>query len=234
MVTVAQPRTYAGRATLGSLVVHALVALCIPALAWTASSAPAVETLSFTRVQHIVIEPPQHRPQPRPVAPHFTQTARVTLVTEHVELSQASPRRSSSPPPMNASTRSSAPTVAQYSVAGSGTAAGDAAPRATATPAAREVASVGGHNAGGYLPFGAEQPEPVLNPEVRRQLEALGVHVTLVVTVDEDGKTKNVDFSPAVDAALQGRIESLLADASWDPAICGGGVSCEGRATIKL
>jgi hypothetical protein len=234
MVTLVEPPRRMGRATLGSIALHVLAALSIPALAWTASTAPAVETVSFSKVEHIVIVPPERRPQPKPVAPHLTVVPKVTLVTEHLELSKTSPRHSSSPPPANQSTRSSAPTIAANSVTGNGKIAGDAEPRATATPANREVASVGTHDAGGYLPFGAEQPDPVLNPSVRRQLDTLGVHVTLIVTVGEDGKTKNVAFEPAVDAALQNRIESLLADASWDPAICGGGVSCEGRATIKL
>jgi hypothetical protein len=234
MLTFAEPPARMGRATLGSVGFHVLLALSIPALAWTASTAPAVETVSFARVEHIVIEPPRHRPQPRPAAPHYSAAPKVTLVAEHVELARVAPRRSSSPPPASQSVRSSAPTVARFSVAGSGTTAGEAAPKATATPADREVASVGTHAAGGYLPFGAEQPDPVLNPGVRRQLDALGVHVTLVVTVGEDGKTKSVAFEPAIDASLQTRIESLLADAAWDPAICGGGVSCEGRATIKL
>jgi len=234
MVTAGEPPRRLGRATLGSVGFHVLVALCIPALAWTASNAPAVETVSFTRIQHIVIDPPQHRPQPKPAAPHFSLAPKVTLVAEHVDLSKTTPNRSASPPPANPSDRSSAPEIAQYSIAGNGTGAGEAAPRPTDTPAPREVASVGTHSAGGYLPFGAEQPDPVLNPEVRRQLASLGVHVTLVVTVDEDGRTKNVAFDPSVDSSLQSRIESLLADASWDPATCGGGVSCEGHATIKL
>jgi hypothetical protein len=234
MVTPVESRKRMGRATLGSLALHALAALSIPALAWTASTAPAVETVSFDRIEHIVIVPPQRRPQPKPVAPHLTTVPKVTLVTEHLELSKTSPRHSASPPPANQSRRSSAPTIAANSVTGSGTVVGDAEPRATATPANREVASVGTHDAGGYLPFGAEQPDPVLNPSVRHQLDTLGVHVTLIVTVGEDGKTKNVAFDPAVDAALQNRIESLLADASWDPAVCGGGISCQGQATIKL
>ena len=234
MITLVEPPPRLGRATLGSLAVHVLAALSIPALAWTASTAPAVETVSFVQVEHIVIVPPQRKPQPKPLAPHLTALPKVTLVTKHVELSRTSPRRSSSPPPANQSARSSAPTVAPYSVAGNGAIAGDAEPRATSTPASREVASVGTHDAGGYMPFGAEQPDPVLNPSVRQQLDTLGVHVTLIVTVGEDGKTKSVAFDPTIDSALQNRIESLLADASWDPAICGGGVSCEGRATIKL
>jgi hypothetical protein len=118
--------------------------------------------------------------------------------------------------------------------AGEGTTAGEAAPQATSTPANRAVASVGGHDTGGYMPFGAEQPDPVLDPGIRKQLVSLGVHVTLVVTVGEDGRTKSIVFDPPVDQQLEGRIQSLLADASWDPAVCGGGISCEGRATIKL
>jgi hypothetical protein len=234
MVTLVEPPPRLGRATLGSVALHVLAALCIPALAWTASTAPAVETVSFSRIEHIVIVPPQRRPQPKAVAPHISAVPKVTLATEHVELSKTSPRHSSSPPPASKSARSSAPVLAANSVAGNGTVVGDAEPRATATPASREVASVGTHDAGGYLPFGAEQPNPVLNPSVRKQLDALGVHLTLIVTVGEDGKTKNIAFEPVVDPALQTRIEALLADASWDPAICGGGVSCEGRATIKL
>jgi hypothetical protein len=234
MVTVAETKTHGGRATLGSLGLHLLFAVSIPALAWTASTATPVETISFSKIEHIVIEPPQHRPQPRAAAPNHSLTPKVTMVAQHFELSRVSPRHSSSPPPAEQSPRSSAPALAMTSVAGNGTTAGEAAPKPTATPASREVASVGGHEAGGYLPFGAEQPDPVLNPSVRKQLDTLGVHVTLIVTVGEDGKTKNVAFDPNVDPALATRIESLLADASWDPAICGGGVSCEGRATIKL
>ena len=84
------------------------------------------------------------------------------------------------------------------------------------------------------MPFGAEQPEPVLDPSVRKELDALGAHVTLVVTVGDDGRTESVDFQPPIDPALESRIRSLLSDASWDPAVCGGGVACEGRATIKI
>ena len=62
----------------------------------------------------------------------------------------------------------------------------------------RAVASTVGHDKGGYLPFGAEQPDPVLDPGVRKELASLGVHVTLVVTVGEDGKTKTIEFQPDV------------------------------------
>jgi hypothetical protein len=43
-----------------------------------------------------------------------------------------------------------------------------------------------------------------------------------------------VVFQPSLDPQTENRIRSLLADASWDPAVCGGGVACEAQATIKL
>ncbi len=127
-----------------------------------------------------------------------------------------------------------APAVAAVQRAGTGNGNSNPVPQTSPSPAARAVASVGTHQSGGYLPFGAEQPDPVLDPGVRKQLDALGVHVTLVVTVGDDGKTETIAFDPPLDAQLEDHIRSLLADASWDPAVCGGGVACEGRATIRL
>ena len=75
---------------------------------------------------------------------------------------------------------------------------------------------------------------PVLDPQVRTKLDTLGAHVTVVVTVGDDGRTTNVVFQSPVDAALEAKIRALLADADWDPAVCGGGVACEAQATIKL
>ena len=43
------------RATLASVGIHVLVALAIPALAWTASTSAPVETVSFTHVIHVEI-----------------------------------------------------------------------------------------------------------------------------------------------------------------------------------
>src|SRR5262249_38607624 len=139
------------------------------------------------------------------------------------------------PPPVIARDVSVAPVVGESQV-GTGTAAKatQTEPQPSATPAERSVASVGSHETGGYLPFGAQQPDPVLDPSVLKQLGALGIHVTLVVTVNEDGKTENIDFVPPIDPRTEKQIQSMLADAAWDPAVCGGGVSCEGHATIKL
>ncbi|HTU83227.1 MAG TPA: hypothetical protein VMF61_13915 [Candidatus Acidoferrales bacterium] len=221
------------RALGASVLVHVAVALCIPALAWTASPEPSVETISFVRITHLVIAPhPRPRPQPRAQAPHRAPTPKVTFATRN-ELAHTSHRRIASPPPAISHLDSSAPTVADVSAAGASTGEPSSAPVPTPTPPPA-VATTDRHRQGGLMPFTAEQPDPVLDPEVRKQLQSLGVHVTLIVTVDEDGRTENVAFVPPIDASTQARIASLLADASWDPAVCGGGISCEGRATIKL
>jgi hypothetical protein len=220
--------------SLASLLLHGAAALLIPALAWLPSSLPPVETISFVRIPHIEIErraAPQ--PQPRAMAREQRRVAVISRAT-HVELAHLRRHRNASPPPAIAREESAAPMVGDAQQIGNGSATGQPVPQASASPLARAVASVGNRNTGGYLPFGAEQPDPVLDPGVRKQLDALGVHVTLVVTVDEDGKTKAVAFDPQVDPAVERQIESLLTDASWDPAVCGGGIACEGYATIKL
>jgi pyruvate/2-oxoglutarate dehydrogenase complex dihydrolipoamide acyltransferase (E2) component len=224
-----------GRATLASLTLHVLVALAIPALAWTASTAPPVETVSFSHILHVEIVPPpraRHAP-PRAVAPHHNPKPDLTFA-DHIRLVAEVAHRNASPAPHVATNAPAAPAVGAVARAGSGKADSDPAPDATPSPAVRAVASVGNRQNGGYLPFGAQQPDPVLDPDVRKQLDELGTHVTLVVTVGEDGRTESIVFLPPLDAQLEGRIRSLLADANWDPAVCGGGVSCEARATIKL
>ena len=84
------------------------------------------------------------------------------------------------------------------------------------------------------MPFGADLPEPVLDPKARAELSRRfgGVHVTLIVTVGDDGRTKSVEFHPPLDARLQAEISALLAAANWDAAVCGGGIPCTGRTTI--
>jgi hypothetical protein len=223
-----------GRATFTSVAIHVLIALSIPALAWTASTNAPVEIVSFTRIMHVEISHPRPpQPRPRAEAPHKS-AVRVVDFANKRELAHTMPR-SNSPSQRVASTQAAAaPAVAAVQHAGEGSAPATVVPQATPSPEARTVASVGNHQVGGYLPFGAEQPDPVLDPAVLKQLNSFGIHVTLVVTVDDDGKTESVLFQPPVDPQLETRIRSLLADATWDPAVCGGGVSCEGRAIIKL
>jgi hypothetical protein len=221
-------------ATLASVTIHVLVALAIPALAWTASTAAPVETISFKQILHVEVVPPRApAPPPRAVAPHHELKPAINFATE-VHRVTVVPRRRASPEPVVATNAPAAPAVAVEQRAGTGTTQSNVTPNDTPSPAARSVASVGQHQVGGYLPFGAEQPDPVLDPTVRKQLDALDTHVTLVVTVGDDGKTENVLFDPPVDPQVEARIRDLLADATWDPAVCGGGVACEGRATIKL
>jgi hypothetical protein len=233
MVAAAASRALLGRALLASLAVHVLVALFIPALAWMPSRS-SVETITFERIARIEIQPhEQPRPQPRALAPHRSSKP-VIAVARRVELAHTSAHQAASPPPAATNKILSAPVVATSQQAGEGTSLNTASPQASAAPVARAVVATVGRDVGGNMPFGAEQPEPILDPGIRKQLDSLGVHVTLVVTVGEDGHTKNVVFQPPVDPQLETRIQSLLADASWDPAVCGGGISCEGRATIRL
>lgn len=233
MAALSEPRIMGS--SVASVALHALAALLIPALAWMPSSAPPVETISFVHVTRIVIQPkPTPVPQPRAQAPHHSAVV-VRSLSARLNLVHVQSHKKASPPPLFSRDVSVAPVVGQSQV-GKGTAANAAQtqPQPSASPASRAVASVGGRDAGGYLPFGAQQPDPVLDPNVLKQLGTLGIHVTLVVTVDENGKTETVAFVPPIDPKTEQQIESMLADAAWDPAVCGGGVSCEGRATIKL
>lgn len=221
-------------ATVASMAIHAAIALAIPALAWTASTAPPVETISFKHILHIEVMPPRApAPPPRAVAPHVDVKPAINFAN-HVHVVTAVPHRHASPMPVVASNAPAAPAAGTVQRAGTGTTDSSAAPNDTPSPAAHEVASIGQHRVGGYLPFGAEQPDPVLDPNVRKQLDALGTHVTVLVMVGEDGRTESVFFDPPIDPQIESRIRALLADATWDPAVCGGGVACEARATIKL
>ncbi|MGB8964510.1 MAG: hypothetical protein WCB99_02605 [Candidatus Cybelea sp.] len=232
MIAGVETRGRMGRATLASVAIHVLAALSIPALLWTASGTP-IETVSFSRIMHVVISTPRpRRPPPRAAAPHRSITPTLNFAN-HIRIAATTSAPRHTVRRKLETTAPAAPAVASVQQAGQGTSNSDNAPQATPSPA-REVASVAGHQAGGYLPFGAEQPDPVLDPSVLKQLNALAVHVTLVVTVGDDGRTQTITFQPPVDAELENHIRSLLADASWDPAVCGGGVACEGHATIRL
>jgi hypothetical protein len=215
----------------GSMAIHGLVALVIPALALTAASTEAVQTVSFTRIARIQIQPTPH-PIPVAQAPHLKIRANVSLASE------AAPARAKAQHTIHANATTGQPAAAPHAAPvarlGEGKAQIAAAPQATASPEARTVSSTVGRDTGGYMPFGAEEPVPVLDPSVLKQLNALGVHATLTITVGEDGKTKSVNFEPSLDDATTSKIQTLLADASWDPAVCGGGIACEGTATIKL
>lgn len=221
------------KALLASLLLHALIAYVIPAFAVVPGAGPAIETISFARALPIRIE----TPHPRVVPPRASAPvhARVLHAAKHRAQSARATRRAPARP--TAHTRQNvAPLVAAATHAGSNVRRA-AAPRpsATAVPTAATVASVETKSeSGGYMPLGAEDPVPVLDPAVRHQLAALGVHTTLTIVVGVNGKTKSVAFAPALGPVEEAQIRDLLASASWDPAICGAGVPCESQTTIRL
>jgi hypothetical protein len=228
-------RNLLGSALLGSLVLHAFGAYLVPPFSHIAAMVP-VETISFTKVRRIEIE---HRAVP--ASRRVTAKTKVALVPRiHVTPApkvrpKADARRTPPPAvPPAAQLQSSAVAVAKESQTASPQPP-QPTPHATASADAREVATATEHHiAGGYMPFGAAEATPVLDPGARQQLAALNVHVTIVVIVSDNGRTKSVRFVPSLDKALEGQIQTLLASANWDPAYCGGGIPCEAAATIKL
>ncbi len=221
------------QALLVSIAFHLIGAYFIPTIAWLRGEAPSIETLSFVRVTHIAVETP--RPAVHPPAAVAPQRAPIVHIARaHPQHARAKITHRTQ---IAASSNSRAPVVASQETPGSVGARTRAtgAPAAPATPQQEQIASTQTREqVGGYMPFGAQQPDPVLDPAVFKALAALKIHTTLTVTVGEDGKTKSVSFDPPVDSATENQIRTMLADASWDPAVCGGGVACEGRTTIKL
>ncbi len=218
-----------------SLAIHLAIAALIPALAVVQGDGPSVETISFARiirVQREVVRPVVRvhvaaAPQRAPL-PHLARAtpAPARLGTRPVHVLPAQPLRTQSVAPVVAAPRAGAPDA---------TTGVSAAPIASAPAQTTTVASTRhADRQGGYLPLGVDQPDPVLDPSVLQSLAKLGVTVTLVVTVDEHGHTERVRFQPPLDDATEARIRALLADASWDPAVCGAGIPCEGTTTIKL
>ena len=235
-----------------SLVLHLLVALILPV--WAPSQSEEMqpaETISFARLLHVEVQRPAAAMLPV-AAPDAKVIARkVTFAHTRAELAVHRPIASARPLTANGplgNTVAAAPhrTVVHAPVPPL------AQPRATSLPVASvqssssrtpspdvtagDVASsqTGKTDRGGVMPFG-ERQDPVLDPGVLAQLQKV-VHtaVTLTIVVGDDGKTKSVAFSPPLDAATQHTVESLLAEANWDAAVCGGGVSCEGTAVIRL
>lgn len=221
------------RAVAISLALHLIIAVFFPALVTVGGDGPAIQTISFVRTIHISVVPPH------PVA---HQQAAVAVERAPIAAVVVPPRPSSAEHQRDR--RLERGRVSRAPIAGivqhkGSTAAGieaSASPAAvTATPDTATVASSETReNTGGYMPLGAQEQNPVLDPAVAAALRALGAHTTLTIGVDENGKTKSVSFAPDVDVAIEAQIRSMLASARWDPAICGAGVACEGRTTIKL
>ena len=221
------------RAIVLSLAIHLVLAMFFPALATLEGNGPSIETISFVRVIHISVQPARKVARERPATaplkapvPQIEPQHRAT--SRPAERTAPAPARVSRAPVESSEARKGS-AVAQVVEASAPPAA------ITATPQAATVASNETHeDTGGYMPLGAEEPTPVLDPAIRKSLAALGIHTTLTVDVDANGKTKNVTFAPPLDAGVENQIRALLASARWDPAICGAGVACEAQTTIKL
>jgi hypothetical protein len=216
------------RALLASLALHFVLLALIPPFA-KFEGAQNVELLSFVRMQTIRIATPVPRPQRLAAAP--VKAATPELTTAHAPSPARRPLGHSTARPVQRS--AAAPIVASGVVAG-GVTTQPSVTVAPATAAPQNVSETASRQAiGGYEPLGVNDT-PVLDPSVHKALVALGVHVTLTITVDGNGHTKHVAFSPPLDPNIEQQIQSLLASASWDPAVCGGGITCEGQATITL
>ena len=223
------------RTALGaSVTLHALLAFLIPALALVPGSGDTIETLTFVRALPIHIE------TPRPVAPKPVAVAEHRAPTPHIDALKPAAegkRFQKQPARRVVATENAAPIVASHEERGVAQAhpSTSATPVPSAAPTNETVASVQTRNeTSGFSPLGADQPVPVLDPNVRKALAQMNVHVTLTIVVSADGKTQSVTFEPPLDSSTEDRIRSMLASASWDPANCGGGIGCQGKATIKL
>jgi hypothetical protein len=237
------------RALIASLALHLLVALLLPT--WMRAQSEglqSVETISFARVMRVAIMRPVAHAVHAATPDTKRRAANVSFARHKSELSVSRPKPRPRPTeqngpngplaaaPKHVALHRLSPLYAQPNTASAAAHESTAAqtPQPQSTVADRAVGGTGSSNRGGLLPFGAQQ-EPVIDPAVLPKLQAkVSGHVTLIVVVGEDGHTKHVEFQPPLDADTERAIEAILADATWDAAVCGGGVSCEGTATIKL
>lgn len=239
------------RALVASLALHVLLALFLPTWIRTQSQGlQPIESLSFARLIRLQLQRPVTHAPPHALPQAAKRSRTVTFAHVRSEISARTHRPSSQPravvgpegaqaaAPKRAAARAPSPLYARASTAPEPVAASRqsavATPEPAAAPGERSITGANGDR-GGVLPLGAEQ-DPVLDPGTIATIQQkLGSgHVTLRVTVGEDGRTLHVVFDPPLDAQTEREIEAILADATWDAAVCGGGVSCQGVATIKL
>ena len=236
------------RAFLASLALHAVVAVFLPT--WIQSQSEglqSVETISFAKIVRIAIMRPAAHALPAaapdtkrraPVVSFARTKAELSVARKHPKprpTEQNGPRGPIAAAPKHVVEHRVTPLYAQASNSSAASRASNAVqtPQPESSVADRAIGGTGTKNRGGLLPFGAQQ-DPVLDPAVVAKLQAkVSGHVTLIVVVGEDGKTKHIEFRPALDEQTERAIEAILADATWDAAVCGGGVSCEGTATIS-
>jgi hypothetical protein len=220
------------RALVASLALHLVLIVFIPPLAQLSGN-QSVETLSFVRIVQIHVRtPPPPPPHELPAAaPVRAPVPRVSHVRRAASAIHTISRTvvHASPQAQRAPIVAAAEPGGAVSSKGAGSTVAPSAP-----PQENSEGEPSRQAVGGYMPLGADEPAPVLDPAVHKALTALGVHVTLTVTVDSSGHTEDVSFEPPIDQNIEQQIRTMLASASWDPAVCGGGVTCEGQATIKL
>ncbi len=219
------------RALLASLALHFILLAFIPPLA-SIEAGQSVELLSFVRVQTVHIQTPKPKIEPPAKAAVAGPVPIISHEHVHTIALRPAPNAKMSAVPHE----QVAPIVGPAQPGSIAQATQQPAVTApSATPGTAEQNNATSRQAvGGYMPLGADEPTPVLDPAVRKQLDALGVHVTLTIDVDSSGHTKSVAFQPPLDTNIENQIRSLLASAQWDAAVCGAGMTCEAQATIKL
>ena len=231
-----------GTALAASLFLHVLVALLMPSLQASAVAAPgALEMISFVRIPHVSVH----------VSP-VAARARPVVILAHAPVLSTRPQAAKAKSKGPSYSRSKSATSHQKTGASqtqpaavadmTGAPVPSVAPAQTATPAiaARKTqeqtltASHGNTNSSGSGLLG-DAHDPTLDGSVVDDLRRrFKMDVTLVVLVGDDGKMKSIEFHPPLDAESEKAIHDLLADAHFDPAYCGGGIPCEGKATIRL
>lgn len=236
------------RAIAWSLAAHVLFALLLPLRAPDQTSGYRVETFALARNTRIAMQrAPAKRSQARP---HLPRRAVRTAPSKVRPELQARTRRPQAQRPTALARGKPAISPGATSVAKAANVSGQVAAAPAPLPDARRPGAAASPLASpqpaptnpapaepaGVMPFGAALPEPVLDPHVRAELaRRFGTsHATLTVTVGDDGRTKDVRIAPPLDRTTENAIRSLLAAATWDAAVCGGGVACEAQAVIKL
>ncbi|HET7813871.1 MAG TPA: hypothetical protein VFL13_05820 [Candidatus Baltobacteraceae bacterium] len=240
------------RALAASLALHLMFALFLPI--WTPPQSQGlqpIESVSFAHLMRVQIEHPSRAALPVAVPKHAKVASKVTLARTRAEISAKTHKQRSirialtgpsgtktAAAPKENLKQNNVPLIAQAPASNQPQSVIKSETLRTPDPDAsvdtRSVESSGASDRGGVMPLGENNP-PTLDPGVRDKLAKLiQTHVTLIVVVGEDGRTKSMKFTPPLDASTEEAMRTLLADAAWDPAVCGGGVSCEGTATIKL
>lgn len=244
---------YFGRALAASLVIHVFFAVLLPTWRGTQSvSRQPVESVSFARLTHVQMAVPRKSASTIVTMQHVRPKKKATVSRPPTELRADVPHAPRHRPKVAVAKPAfvaamphakrqphqdmlvPAHTAIAVPIAAQPHATNTQAPAAAATIAPTPLPASGLHDSGGLMPLGATQ-DPVLAPDALAMLQhRFTVHTTLLITVGENGRTKSIRFAPPLDARTERAIQAALAQATWDAAICGGGVSCEGTATIKL